>query len=80
MVRFMYVINIELFSLTSLRSFSSRYLGIARKRFLPSERCSVVNKENQKTDAAAESRRACSNGRGTRRKAKPNFLRCLRIS
>ena len=38
-----------------LTSFSSRYLGIARKRSLRSERCSV-EKSGTKTDAASESR------------------------
>ena len=36
-----------------------------------------VNKKNQKTDAAAERHRTRSDGRGARRKAKPNFLRCF---
>jgi hypothetical protein len=38
-----------------LTSSSSRYLGKARKRSLPSVRCSV-EKSGTKTDAASESR------------------------
>ncbi|WP_304774172.1 hypothetical protein, partial [uncultured Rikenella sp.] len=38
---------------------------------------SVVNKKNQKTDAATERHQTCLNGRGARRKAKPNFRRML---
>ncbi|WP_418561225.1 hypothetical protein, partial [Rikenella microfusus] len=39
-----------------------------------------MNKENRTTDAAAECRRTRSNGHGTRRKTKPNFLRSYLLS
>ncbi|WP_300851214.1 hypothetical protein, partial [uncultured Rikenella sp.] len=57
-----------LFFLTSLRSFSSSPLGNLQIAFaLHSLAASVVNKKNQKTDAATERHQTCLNGRGARR-------------
>ncbi len=60
--------RLELFFLTSLRSFSSSPLGNLQTAFaLLSLAASVVNKKNQKTDAATERHQTCLNGRGARR-------------